>query len=374
MKNVYFDNASTTPIYSEVIEEMIITLRNDFGNPSSSHSFGRAAKSVLELSRKKISNYLNCASQEIIFTSTATEANNWILNTAVNDLKVQKIITTKIEHHAVLEVIKQLNLNSNIEVEYLKLDKNGNIDYSHLVLALQTDKKTLVSLMHINNEIGTQLDIDKTSRICKQHGALFHSDMVQSVGKIQINLSEIALDFMVASAHKFHGPKGVGFAFIRKGLHINPVMVGGEQEKGLRAGTESVHNIVAMAMALDISHKNLNQNAIYIAELKQYCNLKLKESFTDCIFIGDKTSKIGILNVLFPSLTYKSSLLLFALDLKGIAVSRGSACQSGSSQASHVLSEIIDNEQLNIPNIRISFSHFNTFAEIDYFVETLKNI
>ncbi|HEY4627972.1 MAG TPA: cysteine desulfurase family protein, partial [Flavobacterium sp.] len=243
MKKVYLDNASTTAIRPEVIQEMTKVMAEDFGNPSSTHSFGRNAKSILELSRKSIAKHLNASAQEIIFTSCGTEANNWILRSAVKDLKVKRIITSKIEHHAVLYTLLALQSEYDIQVDYVAVKPNGEIDITDLVELLSQETKTLVSLMHVNNEIGTVLDLERVGRICKQYNVLFHSDTVQSIGKTEIDLQAIPIDFIVASAHKFHGPKGVGFAFVRKNSGLQPIFYGGEQEKGLRAGTEALHQI-----------------------------------------------------------------------------------------------------------------------------------
>src|SRR3970282_1494307 len=251
MKKVYLDNASTTQLRPEVVQEMTKVLAEDYGNPSSTHSFGRNAKSILELSRKAVAKCLNATAQEIIFTSCGTEANNWILRSAVKDLKVKRIITSKIEHHAVLHTVQVLQNEFDIQVDYVAVKPNGEIDITDLVELLSQETKTLVSLMHVNNEIGTVLDLERVGRICKQYNVLFHSDTVQSIGKTEIDLQAIPIDFIVASAHKFHGPKGVGFAFVRKNSGLQPIFYGGEQEKGLRAGTEALHKIAGMAKALE---------------------------------------------------------------------------------------------------------------------------
>ncbi len=373
MQKIYFDNAATTPIRLEVVEEMVRVMNNDYGNPSSTHSFGRSTKSILELSRKSIAKNLNATSQELIFTSCGTEANNWILRRAIQDLKVTRIITSRIEHHAVLHVIQILQKEFDIQVDYVKITPNGAIDLSDLVVLLTSDKKTLVSLMHVNNETGVVLDIDKVGRLCKQHGALFHSDCVQSVGKVAIDLQEIAIDFLVASAHKFHGPKGVGFAFVRKGIAMQPMFYGGEQEKGLRAGTEAVHQIAGMAKALELANEFLVEETEYILDLKNYFISQLKANLSG-IKINGESTLYNILNILLPFSEEKSSILLFSLDMKGIAVSRGSACQSGSSKPSHVLAEMLSDEDLKKPSLRISFSHYNTKSEIEVFIDVLKNI
>ncbi len=371
MKKIYLDNAATTPIRPEVIQEMIKIMTEDFGNPSSTHSFGRSSKNCVELSRKTIAKLLNATAPEIIFTSGATEANNWILRSAIRDLKVQRIITSKIEHHAVLHAVEMLQKEFDIQVDYVKILPDGNTDINSLANLLSQNIPTLVSLMHVNNETGAVLDLHLVSRLCKQYGAYFHSDTVQSVGKMAFDLQELPLDFMVASAHKFHGPKGVGFAFVRKGLIVHPVLFGGEQEKGLRPGTESVHNICGMAKALEISYGNLLSEEKHIAEIKQYAISQLQKHFPEMKINGTAAAFYNILNVLLPFSPEKTAMILFHLDMKGIAVSRGSACQSGSIKPSHVLAEMLSGEDIKKPGLRISFSHYNTKEEIDMFIEAL---
>jgi len=374
MKKVYLDNASTTAIRPEVIQEMTKIMTEDFGNPSSTHSFGRNAKTILELSRKSIAKDLNCSAQEIIFTSGGTEAINWILRSAVKDLKTERIITTKIEHHAVLHATLILESDFNIQVDYVTILQDGSIDLTHLSNLLSEEKKTIVSLMHVNNETGTILDLDRVSVICKQYGALFHSDTVQSVSKTEIDLQKTAVDFIVASAHKFHGPKGVGFAFVRKNSGLQPLIFGGEQEKGLRAGTEAVHQIAGMAKALSLSCENLNEERIYISDLKNYLISQFEIHFPGFRINGKKEDFYNIINIILPFSSDKTAMLLFSLDMKGIAVSRGSACQSGSIKPSHVLKEMLSESDLKLPNLRISFSHYNTKEDIDYLIECLKQI
>ncbi|WP_089352345.1 cysteine desulfurase family protein [Flavobacterium sp. ov086] len=374
MKKVYLDNASTTAMRPEVIQEMTKVMTEDFGNPSSTHSFGRNGKTVLELSRKSIAKHLNCSAQEIIFTSGGTEADNWILRSAVEDLKVERIITTKIEHHAVLYTTMALQSDYNIQVDYVNINPDGSIDLTHLSNLLSEDKKTIVSLMHVNNETGTILDLDRVGVICKQYGVLFHSDTVQSIGKTEIDLQQIPVDFIVASAHKFHGPKGVGFAFVRKNSGLQPLIFGGEQEKGLRAGTEAVHQIAGMAKALSLSYENLDEERKYITDLKMYLIEQLELHFPDFRINGKKEDFYNIINIILPFSQDKTSMLLFSLDMKGIAVSRGSACQSGSIKPSHVLKEMLSEEDLKLPNLRISFSHYNTKEDIDWLVQSLKTL
>jgi len=374
MKKVYLDNASTTALRPEVIQEMTKVLMEDYGNPSSTHSLGRSAKNILELSRKSIAKNLNATAQEIIFTSCGTEANNWILRSAVKDLKVKRIITTKIEHHAVLYTALALENEYGIQVDYVAIKPNGEIDITDLVELLSQEKKTLVSLMHVNNETGTILDLERIGRICQEHSVLFHSDTVQSIGKTSINLQTIPVDFIVASAHKFHGPKGVGFAFIRKNSGLQPLFFGGEQEKGLRAGTEALHQIAGMAKALELSYSNLETEREHITELRNYLITQLEIEFPAFEINGTVDGFYTVLNVLLPFSADKTAMILFHLDMKGIAVSRGSACQSGSIKPSHVLAEMLSNEDLKKPSLRISFSHFNTKEDINMLIEALKTI
>lgn len=373
MQKIYLDNAATTPIRQEVIDEMVSVMQSEYGNPSSTHSIGRSSKAVIETSRKTIAKYLHCNAQEIVFTSSATEATNWILRSAVKDFGVKRIITSKVEHHATLYTILALKEEFGIQVEYLNVDCDGLLDYAKLESLLSEDIKTIVSLMHVNNETGVINDINRIGVMCHQHKALFHCDTVQSIGKTELNLSELPIDFIVASAHKFHGPKGVGFAFVRKSLVLQPMIFGGEQEKGWRAGTESVHQIAGMSKALELSHENLTEETSYISELKAYCLTQLQVAFPEVTANG-KDTFYNILNVLLPFSPEKTAMILFNLDMKGIAVSRGSACQSGSIKPSHVLSEMLGETDLAKPSLRISFSHYNTKAEIDTFVEALKGI
>ena len=371
MNKIYFDNASTTPIRPEVIQEMANVMQTEFGNPSSTHSFGRGAKVILESARKSIAKQLNCSAQEIIFTSSGTEANNWILRNAVTKMGVRRIISTKIEHHAVLYPILELQKEFGIEVEFLTIMSNGQIDYLQLATLLEDPKPTLVSLMHVNNETGVVVDLNRVGELCKTRNAYFHSDTVQSIGKTEIDLQEIQVDFLVASAHKFHGPKGIGFAYVKKNTIISPMIFGGEQEKGLRAGTEAVHQIAGMAKAIEIAYQNLDEERNAIFELKKYTIEKLVHQFPSIKFNGGYETFYSILNVQLPLAPEKTAMILFELDMKGIAVSRGSACQSGSIKPSHVLAEILSEEELKKPSLRISFNHQNTREEIDYFISCL---
>ncbi|PRZ27823.1 cysteine desulfurase family protein [Flavobacterium granuli] len=374
MKKVYLDNASTTAIRPEVIREMTKVMADDYGNPSSTHSFGRNAKSILELSRKSIAKAINASAQEIIFTSCGTEANNWILRSAVSDLKVKRIITSKIEHHAVLFTIQALQKEFDIQVDYVNLKPNGEIDLTNLVELLSQEHKTLVSLMQVNNEIGTVLDLARVGQICQQYKALFHSDTVQSIGKTVLDLQVLAVDFLVSSAHKFHGPKGVGFAFVRKNSGLQPLFYGGEQEKGLRAGTEAVHQIAGMAKALELAYANLEIERKHISDLRSYLIERLEVEFPGFSINGNPDGFYNIVNVLLPFSAEKTAMILFHLDMKGIAVSRGSACQSGSIKPSHVLAEMLSVEDLKKPSLRISMSHYNSKEDVDLLIEALKSI
>lgn len=374
MKQVYLDNASTTQLREEVIEAMTEVLKNNFGNPSSTYSMGRSAKAIIETSRKQISKLLNVASQEIIFTSSATEGNNWVLLNAVKNLKIQRIITSKIEHHAVLNTVLELQKQFGVEVVFVNLTENGNINLSHLEELLKDEKLTLVSLMFVNNEIGNILEVERVGALCKEHKAYFHSDAVQAVGKIPVDLSKIPLDFLVATAHKFHGPKGIGFVFIRKGIPLKPLFFGGSQEKGIRAGTEPTHQIVGLAKALQLAYNNLEAEREHILSLRNYLIEQLEQNFKGYKINGDRNGIYNILNIQLPFSESVTTTILFSLDMKGIAVSRGSACQSGSLIPSHVLEEILPQSEINKPSLRISFSHFNTKEDIDKLIVTLKEL
>ena len=376
MKKVYFDSAATTKLRDEVVNCISEALKNEYGNPSSTHSYGRSSKSLLENSRKEIAKHFNVEASEIIFTSGGTEADNLVLNSCVRDLGVERIISSKIEHHAVLHTIEILKDEYGIEVQHVDLDDCGHVKFDHLESLLkESDKKTLVTLMHVNNEVGNILDLKRTAVLCKEHGALFHSDTVQSVGHFELDFSDIPIDFAAVAAHKFHGPKGAGFAFVRKNTGLQPLIYGGSQERGLRAGTEAVYAIAGMAEALRIAYQNLDKERAYITELKDYFKKRLSEEIEGVSFNGgcddNSRSTYTVLNICLPITKEKGMMLLFQLDLKGIACSQGSACQSGSSQGSHVLNEILSEENRKKPSLRFSFSTFNTKEEIDYVVDVL---
>ena len=372
--NVYFDNAATTSIRKEVIDKMSTVMKEVYGNPSSTHSFGRKSKAYIESARKSIASILNAEPQEIIFTSGGTESDNMIIQRAVMDLNIKTIISSPIEHHAVIHAIEKLN---NINYNNVSLTKDGSVDLEHLekLLSENNDLK-LVSLMHVNNEIGNILDLKKVGDLCKKNNAYFHTDAVQGIGHFEIDLTELSIDFLSAAAHKFHGPKGVGFLFIRKNSGLKGLIHGGQQERGLRAGTEAVHNIVGMQLAMELSYKNLEKERTIILDLKKYFLKKLNEIFPNIIINGlsgsYELSTYTIINVTLPLDKEKSKLIEFHLDLNGIACSKGSACQAGSSIGSHVLNCIHSDSLKEKPSIRFSFCSDNTKKEVDYVIDVLK--
>ncbi len=379
MKPVYFDNAATTQIREEVIEAMTENMKINYGNASSSHSFGRSSKSIVEGCRKKIATHFKASPGEIVFTSGGTEADNLILRSAVRDLGVKHVITSKIEHHAILHTLEQLEDEYDITCSFVNLNASGQIDEQHLNALLEKSvHKTLVALMFVNNEIGNVLNVDPIVHLVKKHQALFHTDAVQAIGHYALDLEKTPIDFFAASAHKFHGPKGVGFAFVRKDSGLKPLIFGGEQERGFRAGTESTHNIVGLSTALDLAYENLMKEQNYIESLKSHFIQRIKMELSEVKFNGMSESlnesTYTLINICLPVPEEKAAMLLFQLDLKGIACSKGSACQSGSAKGSHVLAEILTEEELKHPSIRFSFSIYNTIEEVDYVVNTLKEL
>lgn len=375
MKKVYLDNAATTPMLPEVVEVMIKCMNDTFGNPSSTHAFGRSSRALIENARKNIAKQLECTTSEIVFTSGGTEADNLILKNAINNLGVTHIITSELEHHAVLHTIESL-ATKRILVSYVRTLKNGTLDYTHLEEILKNgSQKTLISLMHVNNEIGTILDLEKVIALKQTYNALFHSDTVQSIGHFDLSLSELAIDFIAVSAHKFHGPKGIGFAFFRKGTGIQPEILGGEQERGTRAGTENIAAIVGMEKALSICLKNLNKDVQYLKEIKMHFITELSKALPSVKYNGVSgdfnKSTHTVVNTQFEK---DFPMLLFQLDLKGIAVSGGSACQSGANKGSHVLQSFLNNDEQQNTSVRFSFSKLTTLEEIDYVVKELSII
>ena len=378
MDSIYLDNAATTQVRDEVIDMMAKVLKSNYGNASSTHGFGRSSKSIIENCRKRIASHFNALASEIVFTSGGTEADNLVLQSAVKDLKVTHIISSKIEHHAVLHTVEELEKNYKIKVSYVSILSDGTIDYKDLEILLESREKTLVSLMHVNNEIGTILDLQRVAELCKSKGALFHSDSVQSVGHYRLDVQTTPIDFLAASAHKFHGPKGIGFVFIRKNSGLKPLIHGGMQERGVRAGTESIHDIVGLDEALELSYQNLEAEMAHIKSLKTYFVNQLKTQVEGVKFNGccsdSEQSTYTLVNVCLPVSEANAPMFLFQLDLKGIACSKGSACQSGSDKGSHVLTQILSEEDLKRPSIRFSFSIYNTKEEIDSVVETLQTL
>lgn len=376
MKAIYLDNAATTKIDADVLELMHVSMQENFGNPSSTHQFGRKAKSAVETARKNIAKHFNVSAPEIVFTAGGTEADNLIINNAVLNLGVQRIVTSKIEHHAVLHTCEFLEKTHKISLDFVNVDFFGNIDLIHLEeLLSDSDDKTLVSLMHINNEIGNILPVDEICVICKKYDAFFHSDTVQVIGHYHLDLKKNPIDFIVASAHKFHGPKGVGFAYFKKGFGILPMFHGGDQERGARSSTENVHGILGMEKALSTAMTNLEKDQNYIEELKLYFIAALKNISEEIQFNGRSSnlnkSSYTILNVRLP---VSNDLFLFSLDMAGIAVSGGSACQSGSNKGSHVLAEILNDAEAAKTSVRFSFSKFTTKEEIDITIKKIKEL
>ncbi len=376
MNSIYLDNAATTLIAQEVIALMHREMQEVYGNPSSTHQFGRLAKTKVETARKNIAKHFNISASELVFTAGGTEADNLILYNAVLNLGVQHFITSKIEHHAVLHTIQAIEQQYAISVSYVDVNADGTIDLAHLSSLLQnSDTKTLVSLMHINNEIGTILPLAQVWDLCATHKALFHSDTVQTIGHYHLDLQQTPVDFITASAHKFHGPKGVGFAYFKKGFGIMPMLHGGDQERGARSSTENVHSILGMEKALALAFETLEEDKTQMNGLKQSFINSLQEAFQGVQFNGNSAnlseSSCTILNVRFP---ISNEMLLFSLDLAGIAVSGGSACQSGSNQGSHVLNALLDDTEAQKTSIRFSFSRYTTLEEIESCVLTLKEL
>ncbi|WP_417785780.1 cysteine desulfurase family protein [Tenacibaculum sp.] len=372
MKSVYLDNAATTPMLPEVIEAVQQSMQTNFGNPSSTHQYGRKAKAAVETARKNIAKHFNVSSSEIIFTAGGTEADNLILFNAVLNLGVERIITSKIEHHAVLNTVQFLEKKHKITLDYVRVNEEGAVSMESLGDLLNKSKrKTLVSLMYVNNEIGNLLPIEEVVAFCREHEAYFHSDTVQAIGHYALDLQKTQIDFIAASAHKFHGPKGVGFAYFKKGIGIQPMLHGGEQEKGARSSTENVHSIIGMEKALTIACKDLRKDEEYIIGLKKYFVEKVKELAPNIKINGESIEKTSytIVNLRFP---IEDKMLLFNLDLSGVAVSGGSACQSGSSKGSHVLQEFLDEKEEKKTSVRFSFSKLNTLDEVDYVLNQLK--
>ena len=371
MTRVFFDNAATTPVHPEVVKVMTQCLSGTYGNPSSTHSFGREAKGQLEESRRMIAKILGAKPSEIFFTSCGTESNNTILrNTTKND-QITEVWTTPIEHPSIYQTSS--HISKEISVRYLELNPNGSVNISKLERDLaKASKKVLVSAMHANNEVGVLNDLKAIGELCHKYGALLHSDMVQTMGHLLINFQEIKIDFASASAHKFHGPKGVGFMFIRQPNHMEAFITGGSQERGYRSGTENLASIVGMAKALELATKNIEVDMEYLNKLRSRFMTKLKASFPSIDFLTKMDESLcTIVSTIFPP-EFDSEMLLFQMDMKGIACSGGSACSSGAAKASHVLTHFHLPENSKV--VRFSFSKFNTENEIDFCIEKIKEI
>lgn len=371
---VYLDNAASTPLDKEVLEAMLPYMENMYGNPSSIHTHGREARAALDTARKTVAGYLNAATSEIFFTSGGTEADNTAIVSGIRSNGIKQVITSPLEHHAVLHTLEAMVNANEIQLHYLRLKENGELDLNHLEeLLSSTKERFFVSLMHGNNEIGNLLDISAVADLCKAHNALFHSDTVQTMGHYTFDLQKSAPNFIVASAHKFHGPKGVGFLYINADKKILPSLYGGGQERNMRGGTENVYGIIGLAKAMELAYTNLDSQKAYILSLKNKMIAALKEAIPNVKFNGSsedsEKSLYTVLSVAIPGNDLED-MLLFSLDINKISASAGSACSSGTNIGSHVLQSIKADE--NFGHVRFSFSKFNKPEEIDYVVERLK--
>lgn len=371
---VYMDNAATTALDPEVIKVMVETMENKYGNPSSIHAHGRQVKTIVEKARKSVANLLNVSPAEVFFTSGGTEADNTAIVRGILDNGIKHAITSPLEHHAVLHTLEELEKNGTIQLSLLDVDAKGNVDVHQLEQLLKQHPHALVSLMHANNEIGTLTDIEYVSALCKQYQAVFHSDTVQTMGHYIHDLTKLQIDFVTGAAHKFHGPKGVGFLYVNHNTKIKPFIYGGAQERNRRGGTENVYGIVGLAKALEICYAEMAEHHRYIQGLKDYMIAQLKTHIQDIRFNGEtkaENSLYTVLNVSFPC-TDIADMLLFNLDISGISASGGSACSSGSDIGSHVLRAI--GADPNRPCVRFSFCKNNTREEIDFVVGKLREL
>ena len=372
---VYLDNAATTQIAPEVIDYMAELMKSDYANPSSIHHGGRKSRILVENARKTVSNYLNTSPGNIFFTSGGTEADNMAIRRGILDNNISHAITSSISHKAVIYPLEELSDKKKIVLNYIKLDNNGKIDLIHLEDLLKNNPRTFVSIMHANNEIGTIQPIIEIGDLCKKYNAIFHCDTVQTMAHYPIDLQKINVDFITGSAHKFHGPKGVGFIYISDNIDIEPFISGGSQERNMRAGTENVHAIAGLAKAMQLSYENMDNDKEYISQIKKYMINQLKLNINDVQFNANCTdfdsSLFKILSVSFPKIS-ESEMLLFNLDIKGISCSGGSACSAGNMSGSHVLDVVCKDD--NRTGVRFSFSRYNTKEEIDYTVEKIKEI
>ncbi len=373
---VYLDNAATTALDKEVLEAMLPYLTDHFGNPSSIHSHGSKVRAAIEQARKKVASLLNTSPSEIFFTSGGTESDNTAIRCGVRTLGLTHAITSQIEHHAVLHTLEDLAHRGEIELSFVKIDGKGNVDVDHLEDLLESQPRSLVSLMHGNNEIGTLTDLVEIGEICERHGAFFHSDTVQTVGHFPIDLQRTKIHSMVGAAHKFHGPKGVGFLYLRSDSKINPLVTGGSQERNMRGGTENVYGIIGLAKALEISYRDLNDHAQHIIQLKIHLINRLRELFGDDLRFNGESGNVAeslytVLNVNFPA-SDAGDMLLMHLDIQKISASGGSACSSGSSVGSHVLAAL--GADPHRQSVRFSFSKYNTMEEIDFVANKIADI
>ncbi len=370
---IYLDNAATTSIHQEVLEAMIPVLQNQFGNPSSIHAYGRETRALIETARKTIAKLLNTSPSEVFFTSGGTEADNMAIRCTIHDMKITHAISSPIEHHAVSHTLEDLEKTGVIKLSMVNIDNRGHIDMNHLEQLLSDHPGSFVSLMHANNETGTVTNILEVGSLCRKYNAVFHSDTVQTMAHLPYDLSTMPVDFITGAAHKFHGPKGVGFLYINKRLKIHPYITGGAQERNMRGGTENVYGIIGLAKAMEIAYRDLEHDHHYISGLKKYMIDKLHEEIPGVQFNGDVSegNLYTVLNVSFPP-SEISEMLLFNLDISGIAASGGSACSSGSEIGSHVLRGM--NADPKRPAVRFSFSKFNTKEEIDYCISKLKEL
>jgi cysteine desulfurase len=375
MKSIYLDNAATTALAPEVFEAMTPFLKDHYGNPSSSHHLGRKTKAVIETSRRIIAKALNCLPAEIYFTSGGTEADNLAMHAAVRDLGCQHIITSTIEHSAIIKTAEILRDQGKIQLHWVQLTDQGHIDLEHLEVLLSTHKNAYVTLMHGNNEIANLLPLEKVSGLCEQYGAIFHSDTVQTMGHYAFDLQKISISMLNAAAHKFHGPKGTGFIYINRNLKIQPDITGGGQERGMRGGTENIAGIVGLAKAVEIAYAELQEHAAHISKMKQYMKNGLRSLFPDIQFNGDSASEESlytVLNVTFPA-HENADMFLFLLDLNGICASGGSACSSGATKGSHVLTAI-NALRAGQASVRFSFGRYTMKEEIDEALSIIKKL
>ncbi len=376
MSRIYFDNAATTALDPEVLDAMMPYLTEKFGNPSSVYSYGRETKLAIENARKSVARMLNAAPGEIFFTSGGTESTNTAIAAAIRDLGCKHIITSPLEHHATLHTVEYYAHTGQADLSFVKLTEHGHIDLADLESLLASRKvRSVVTLMHANNEIGNLLDIKAVSELCRKYDAIFHSDTVQTVGHYPFNLKEIYVHFINGAAHKFHGPKGVGILYVNENVSIKPYLNGGSQERNMRAGTENLYGIVGFAKALEMATSRYEQDSEHIRSVKLYMADKLKENFPDVVFNGDTfgNSLYTVLNVSFPH-SEKSEMLLFNLDMAGICVSGGSACTSGASSLSHVIKAINEGKAGDVVPIRFSFCKHNTKAEVDTVIAKLREL